>query len=627
MLFPTALRSDSNFMQSCLLFIVALCFCLLSAISAAKEPPASVLDMGDQKIPIAGSSIQVLIDKRHQYAPQDILTRNDLDWQVNQSNIPSFGFSPHTYWFKFTLPATHYDNLLELNYALLDDISFYRLVDNTVVDTIFTGDKRPFAERPVQHRAFLFPIPASEQEHTIVLRIRSTSSIQTPLVLWPKNTFFEQDQYHIVEHGIYYGIVLVMVLYNLFVFIRLRDNAYGFYVLYVFTFALTQLSLSGFAYQFIWPNMPLWNEKSIAMLVPLIVVSAIIFTCHFLELKNQYVKLYKLMTIQIAIGLFISALSIVLPYKTMIPFAAGLSILTCSTILLTSFYVLLKRPYKYAVYFAMAWSVFLVGTVILAMNKFGIIPRNVVTESAAQIGSAIEIILLSFALAERLYDAMQRRFEAEKESTLIKEELIATQQRQNLILESQVTERTKDLQTALQQVNKLNAELSDLSTLDQVTGVRNRRYFDDMLEIEFKRAMRNRSTLSLIMLDLDHFKEVNDQYGHQAGDLCLKSVANAMYAIVQRPPDLVCRYGGEELAIILPDTAHAGALLIAEKIRKQIQSLQIIFAGRKIPVTASFGVSSVTPNTHQTASQLIEMADKALYQAKTAGRNRVRNLK
>ena len=599
------------------------CF-LLSLISLlALCVSFSVYAQSNDAVRIIGQEIDVLIDPDHQLSLQEVLKRPDLPWQSNSTEIPSFGFSAHTYWFRFNLPAHDHEGLLEIDYALLDDISFYRIYDGQLIDTIFTGDKRPFSERPIQHRAFLFPIPPSEHSQQIILRVRSSSSIQLPITLWPQKTFFEQDQYRFAEHGLYYGIVLVMVLYNLFVFFRLRDKAYAFYVIYVFSFALTQLSITGFAYQFIWPDMPLWNEKSVAIMVPLSVVSAIVFTMYFLKLKRYHPRLYKFMGIQVGLGLLCSALSILLPYQTMIPLGTGLSILTCSSILTVSYYVTLKSRYKYAIYFLLAWSVFLVGVVVLAMNKFGIIPRTGVTESSAQIGSAIEIILLSFALAERLYDAMQRRFAAEQESVKIKEELILTQQKQNLSLESEVLARTEDLQTALQQVKKLNAELQDLSTLDQVTGVRNRRYFDDMLETEFRRALRNRSCLSLIMLDLDHFKEVNDTHGHQAGVLCLKSVANAMYAIVKRPPDLVCRYGGEELAIILPDTEHSGAMLIAERIRRQIEALHIVFAGTKIPVTASFGVGSFVPNNHKTPANLIELADKALYQAKAAGRNRV----
>jgi diguanylate cyclase (GGDEF)-like protein len=572
---------------------------------------------------ISDHQIEVLIDPEHRLTVQDVINQKNLNWAISEQGIPSYGFSPHTYWFRFLIPTQDNESLLELDYALLDDISYYRLLNDKIIETIFTGDKRNFSERPIKHRAFLFPIPSSNQDQVVLIKIRSSSAIQLPLTLWPEKTFFEQDQYHFVEHGLYYGIVLVMALYNLFLFFRLRDSAYAFYVLYVSIFALAQLSLSGFAYQFLWPNLPEWNEKSLAVFTPLGLVSALVFVNNFLKLDVFHPRIYKFILVQAFVGLLIAALSIVFSYHIMIPYVAGLAIVTCLTTLIISYYITFNRIYKYAIYFSAAWTVLLVGIVILALNKFGFIPRTNITESAAQIGSAIEIILLSFALAERLYDAMQRHFIAEKESIHIKEELIQTQQKQNQELESEVESRTHDLQLALAKVKTLNNELSDLSTMDQVTGVRNRRYFDDMLDKEFQRASRNRSKLSLIMVDLDHFKKVNDNYGHLAGDLSLKTVANAMYHIVQRPPDLVCRYGGEELAIIMPETDHDGAMKIAERIRHQIENLHIEFANQRIYITASLGVASFIPNNNITPSLLIELADKALYTAKHNGRNRI----
>lgn len=606
------LNSTTKLWLSCL---VALLCTFISPIYAESLEPLA----------INGQQIEVLIDPEHRLTVDNIINQKNLNWESSNYETPSYGFSAHTYWFRFTLPAQKSESILELNYALLDNISYYRLQDDEIIETIVTGDNHNFSDRPIQHRVFLFPVPAKNQNQTILLKVRSSSAIQIPLTLWPGKSFFEQDQYAFLEHGIYYGIALVMVLYNLFLFFRLRDSAYGFYVLYVLAFALVQLSLSGFSYQFIWPGSPEWNEKSITVLIPLIVVSTAIFSSHFLKLTHYYPRICNVLYGQAIIGVVLSAFSVFLPYHTIIPYVVVLAAVCGLTILCISYYVMFKRMYKYAIYFAAARSVFLVGVIVLAMNKFGILPRTWLTESAPQIGSVIEIILLSFALAERLYDAMQRRFMAEDESIIIKEELIQTQQKQNQILESEVAARTQDLEAALNKVNILNNELSDLSTMDQVTGVRNRRYFDDMLKKEFRRAFRNHSNISLIMLDLDHFKLVNDTHGHLAGDLCLKTIANAIYNIVKRPPDLVCRYGGEELAIILPETDLKGAMIIAERIRHQIESLQIKFSGEIISVTASLGVSSFIPNSNKTPNLLIELADNALYQAKNEGRNCTRS--
>lgn len=516
--------------------------------------------------------------------------------------------------------------MLELDYALLDEITYYRVDDGKILETIFTGDKLNFSERPIQHRFFLFPTPKIEHDQTIFLKIRTSSAVQLSLALWPNNSFFEKDQNVLMENGLYYGIALVMLLYNLFLFFRLRNKLYLFYVFYVTTFISNQLSLSGFAYQFIWPNLPAWHEKSVAVGVPLGLFSSLIFVNSFLKIKSFFPKVYIFTSIQAFIAGTVAFLAVVYSYSTMIPYVAVLSIISSLTILVVTYYVMLNRMYKYEIYFAAAWTAFLLGISILALNKLGIIPRTGFTESAAQIGSAIEIVLLSFALAERLYDATQRRFAAERESLRMKEKLISTQKKQNQELESRVKLRTQDLQAALETVNNLNKELSDLSTMDQVTGVRNRRYFDDILSKEFGGALGGQSHLSLIMIDLDYFKKINDTYGHLAGDLCLKMVANTVHNVVQRTSDLVCRYGGEELAIVLPDTDQQGAVNIAERIRSEIERLDIIFANQTISITASLGVASFIPDSDKTVELLIELADKALYRAKNEGRNCTRSI-
>ena len=575
------------------------------------------------ELELVGEKLEYLVDETHRLNITDVLQGSEDAWQLNRQVVPSFGFSPHTYWFRFNVPKSDSDWLLELNYALLDEVTLYHLSSEGLLDTVYTGDHMVFSERPILHRAFLFPIPASEQTQQIVLKVRSSSAIQLPMTLWPEQSYFEHDQLRFAEHGLYYGIVFVMALYNFFLFLRLRDSAYAFYVLYVITFALTQMSLTGFAYQFIWPELPEWNERSLGVMTPLIVTSGMVFVANFLKLQGNYPSLNRIVYAQAWLGIVVAFLSTFLSYATMIRFGAALAIITCISILLISYYVTIISRQKYAIYFSAAWSAFLIGTVVLAMNKFGLLPRNFATESAAQIGSAIEIILLSFALAERLHDATNRRFMAEAETRKIGETLLETQRTQNEALEVEVEQRTRDLSLALEKVNKLNNELEDLSTMDQVTGIRNRRYFDEMLEREFRRGWRNKRELSLIMIDLDHFKSVNDTYGHQSGDQCLKVVSTEIYRLVKRPPDLACRYGGEELAVVLPETKLDGAQILADRIRTHIEALWIETSEGRIQVTASIGVSACLPSAETSTSGLIEQTDQALYRAKEKGRNRV----
>lgn len=193
-------------------------------------------------------------------------------------------------------------------------------------------------------------------------------------------------------------------------------------------------------------------------------------------------------------------------------------------------------------------------------------------------------------------------------------------ERDILVLESRVAERTAELARA-------NEQLEAISRQDPLIGMPNRRRFDEHFSLEILRAARSRSSLALIMIDIDYFKAYNDHYGHQRGDQCLVSVGKAIVeAAMRRPGDLAARYGGEEFAVILADTSHEGAHAVAERIREQMRSAAIAHARSGIcgQVTLSMGVSCIKPDgSAASGSMLIEAADQALYEAKRSGRNRI----
>jgi two-component system chemotaxis family response regulator WspR len=180
------------------------------------------------------------------------------------------------------------------------------------------------------------------------------------------------------------------------------------------------------------------------------------------------------------------------------------------------------------------------------------------------------------------------------------------------------------LRESQQALAKANIELQQLAALDGLTGIANRRRLDETMLMEWQRCQRNKTPLSLLMCDIDHFKLYNDSLGHQAGDLALKKVAAVLTEQLKRPADLVARYGGEEFAILLPDTNLDGAVKLAEACRAQLERLMLEHPGADGGlVTLSIGVASVAPSPHMTLEQFISDADKALYAAKHAGRNRV----
>jgi diguanylate cyclase (GGDEF)-like protein len=222
----------------------------------------------------------------------------------------------------------------------------------------------------------------------------------------------------------------------------------------------------------------------------------------------------------------------------------------------------LYSGYPPARYFMLAWSTFILGIMIYMVKVFGFFPRTFFTENIFQIGSLIEMVLLSLALSSR--------------------------------------------------VNELKKQ----SHTDALTEIPNRRRFDEFLQQEFHRTQRSHQVLSLLMIDIDHFKKFNDEYGHSQGDRVLKKVAEQLRSLIRKPM-MPFRFGGEEFAVILPRTDEKNARIIAERLRQYISGKRI--GGHQI--TVSIGLASQENKKFSHQHQLLNAADEALYAAKDAGRN------
>ena len=174
-------------------------------------------------------------------------------------------------------------------------------------------------------------------------------------------------------------------------------------------------------------------------------------------------------------------------------------------------------------------------------------------------------------------------------------------------------------------LQQVNSYLENLSTVDGLTGIPNRRRLDQFIEMSWKNAIREQHSLALVMADIDYFKNYNDHYGHLLGDDCLVLVAKTLLSSIKRPTDLVARYGGEEFMAVLPNTGKEGALLVAERMRTVIEQLALAHDYSKAAawVTISVGVAEIIPQPSDSMLEFINNADQAMYQAKQAGRNRV----
>lgn len=236
---------------------------------------------------------------------------------------------------------------------------------------------------------------------------------------------------------------------------------------------------------------------------------------------------------------------------------------------------------------------------------------NAKTANGEPIGFCTEVRPFIESLASLATMALQNR------------KLLDQQEAMKRQLEVQVDERTEELRTALNKLSEAHLILKNLNTIDAVTRIKNRQYFDDIAVQEWRRAVRQKYPMTLMLVDIDNFKRVNDTYGHLAGDACLHSVAQCIDELFNRPSDVVARYGGEEFIVIMPYIRHDNAMAYAERVRAAISELSLLVDGHSINVTISIGVASGMPDHDVQMRQLIARADSALYEAKRQGRDRV----
>ena len=577
-----------------------------------------------QQQPLAGY-LHYFQDSENQLNIGDIKNLPEDAWQHNTRQTFNHGYNSSTWWLRITISNREtwkLNRLLEISYPVLDYLSIY-IFGETQQQTLHLGDKLPFDQRPINHRNFVIPLHWEPNESmTLYLSVRSSSSIQVPITLWEEQSFFNHDRTQTLIHGVYYGIMFVMVVYNLFVYLAVGERNYLYYVLFVCSMPLFLASLSGFAFQYLWPNYTQWNDQAILVTLSAAVAFGSLFTHNFLRLYELKGPIRYAGYVCAAGAVVIIVMALFLPYniviRTLIPFAG---VVCC--------YGFSSGVFRWysgglsAKYYTIAWSSLLSGGIILAFSKYNLLPKNLFTDYATQIGSALEVTLLSFALAERINQERRMRFEAqqdalntERELRHAREQALEIQKQATESLEHRVQERTKELE-------ELNRKLEELSDTDQLTGLKNRRFLDRVLEEEYARCCRYQHFMAVLLMDIDHFKQFNDTYGHLVGDECLREVAQAIRKGLRWPSDRPTRYGGEEFCVLLPETAVEGALTVAERIRECVASMEFKVKGQPVPVTVSIGLMVTIPSADNSFASMLSNADEALYQSKANGRNRV----
>ncbi len=514
----------------------------------------------------------------------------------------SFGYVPGVVWLRLELQSAASRTLhwrLELNYASLDEVRLYDIGADGVRESR-SGDTVPYAERSVGHRNPVFEIALQPgEQRTLYLRVDSRGSMTLSGALMSSRDFEQHSQNGYLAHALYCGVLIALGLYNLLLFLALRERPFLNYVLFMFAFALSVLSLNGLGAQFLWSEAAPWSNRMLPVSLTAAALLSVIFARSFLD-THQWLPRWDrgLLMLCIAIGAALLA-TVLLPLQRALQLMSLTGLIATLTLLLTSF-VCVGYRVPGARLFALAWLMLLTGAVLLALRNFALIPSNFLTLYAMQIGSGLEMILLSFALAAR-FNELKRQREA---ALQLNEQILA----------QRVTERTQALEQA-------NQRLSELALQDPLTGLANRTALQQHLDLALARSLRRNELLAVMLIDLDGFKPINDQHGHGYGDLVLAEVAQRLRQYV-RDTDLPARLGGDEFVVICENVQSAeDAQDLARRLLEGLDT-PMHLEDRAVRVGASIGIA--LSRGADDATRLIRLADAAMYRAKAEGRNRVR---
>ncbi len=560
------------------------------------------------------------LDIKEIVQPQQLSRFQSLTRRGGEAN---WGYTKATIWLAIPLSTRAQvtsEWLLEVGFSTLDRVELYVPRQDGGFDMQMAGDLQPFAERPFPHRNLVFPIHIPPNSHeTLFLKVTSRGSMTVPVKLWQHDALHQHDQVNYSVLSIYFGSLLALGLYNLLLYLSTREKIFLSYVAFVMAMAVSQLSLCGLGNQFLWPTWPAWGDAAFSSGTAATGFFGALFSRIFLTTKEKFPKIDRLFLLMVAVFAFAAVSVLFIPYGVA-AMLTGISGFIFAALATWSGFYCMRHGHAGARLFLMAWLLLLAGVALLALRNFGLISTNNLTLHGMQIGSSLEMLLLSFALADRFNMMRLEKEQAQDEALKVKQLMVDTLRRTEHELEQKVLDRTRAMNEANQLLRDNETKLQHMALHDPLTGLANRLMLNDTLDKSIARSQRDNAILALLLIDLDGFKEVNDTLGHTAGDSLLQIIAERLKATT-RNMDTVARLGGDEFVVLLENLPETDAALrVADQLIKQI-SLPVELPMGTTSVSASIGIAFYPQNAHD-ALQLLKSADKAMYAAKASGRNR-----
>jgi len=452
--------------------VVAVCavmsaFCSSLAAGTAIDPDVPAIRLGEV--------MTIAVDVAGDWTPET-LPMDDGGFGPVADDHPNFGFARDVFWIRLELdnPAeTDAERLLVMDYPLLDEVRLYQR-EGDAWRVQRSGDTVPVSERPLAHRSAVFPVllPA-RSEATLLLRVATESSVQLGATLYTPLGYAAHLKRETAALGAWYGIMLAMLCYNLFIACSVRDRSYVTYCVYLSVFLLCQMSLNGLAQVLLWPEWTWWGNRATPFLIGASILAILFFSTSFLRTAAFAPRLDRFLTRGLVCApLALMVVSLTAPYWFSIRMAVVLMVPLCGVALLAGIWTW-RQGYRPGLFFTLAWTGFLAGIAVVSLKNAGLLPANFLTDYAAQMGSALEVVLLSLGLADRinLINREKQRYAREVTQTnqQLEREVATRRETERQLakardqLEAKVAERTRELGRAVASLEEeiANHELTE----------------------------------------------------------------------------------------------------------------------------------------------------------------------
>lgn len=545
--------------------------------------------------------------------------------------VPNFDGQQSSVWMKIPLDATMVksETILRFSDPLIDTLDVYVVRHlpeaDKILPVMLIGDSRPFNIRLLAVPNSVVPIEPSQYESTIYVRGKSKISVDLQASLWKSEDFITFHDKHSLFFGLLFGYVVALIGYCLMTYATARKLEYLWFCLFLICYITHIGTVSGFGFQYIWPNSIQFQSIVGGVSINLLFAALTQFTKSVLLPERNTIQ--RVFDIVVMANVLVAALTVLTSQIIFVTLGIFIVLMTSLIVPLLCWGKSINTSLQKLM--ALIWIILIFACIFSTVDRYSLLPLNIDPVFILVIGFHLITLVVGLALVydyklsyKTTHELREAALKDKEKAVVSKDQILTLQKESQKQLEAQVKAQTLQLEGALQDLHAASQELESMRNLDGLTGLPNRLAFEIAIEKMACMVIDSGEPLCVAVLDIDYFKQVNDKFGHLAGDECLKAFASLIKSEFDVVDYTYCRFGGEEFIV----ASQLASKVLEQKMiafKDQVESLRVETGAGIVAFTTSIGIASKRIRHSNEIRTLISSADHNLYLAKHKGRNLV----